>query len=330
MPKRKNRSDDDSAPKPKALYTLKLDAAQRDKLGALLEEKDWEPYDVDHAAFAFKGHQVNVVAYQSGKLVIQGKQTEAFVRDVLEPEITGEARLGYEAVHHPDWFEPHAGLDESGKGDLFGPLVSACVIGDGPMVETWLAAGIQDSKKVTDRKILQFDKLIRETDGVVVETVQCGMAKYNELMAKPRANLNRLLAWQHARALEAALKKRSVPRGLLDQFSRQRLVDGYFKEVPESFVLDMRTRAESDPVVAAASVVARAEYVRKLKELSDQAGEELLKGAGAAVKAQATRLVERDGPDALGRFAKLHFKTAYEARGLKPPEKPAWNRNGGR
>ena len=42
----------------------------------------------------------------------------------LEPDVTMAPKLGYDEVHHPDWFEPHAGLDESGKGDLFGPVIA--------------------------------------------------------------------------------------------------------------------------------------------------------------------------------------------------------------
>ncbi len=191
---------------------------------------------------------------------------------------------------NPEWFETHAGLDESGKGDLFGPLVSACVIADKPMIEKWREAGLQDSKKITsDAAILRLERLIRETKGVVIETTWAGMAKYNQLYKKFGNNLNKLLAWMHCKSAENALAKRHVPWGLLDQFSKQPLVQRQLK-VPD-FELRMRTKAESDPVVAAASVIARAEYVRQMQKLSDQAGFTLGKGASAAVKktGQATR-----------------------------------------
>ena len=95
-------------------------------------------YDVAYSLFAFKGEKVNVVGYQSGKLVVSGKNMEDFVRDILEPEITGEALLGYEEVHNPEWFTLHAGADESGKGDLLVPwsqLVSWRMV-------TWCASGL--------------------------------------------------------------------------------------------------------------------------------------------------------------------------------------------
>jgi len=74
----------------------------------------------------------------------------------------------------------------------------------------------------------------------------------------------------------------------------------------------MRTKAEEDPVVAAASIVARAEYVRQMHELSQRFGGKLQKGAGALVKKQAAEIIEKFGARALGGFAKLHFRTAYE------------------
>ena len=126
--------DEPEAPKKLASYTLKLDDARMDRLRGILAERGWTPFEVAYSRFAFRADhlKVNVTAYTSGKVVVAGKGTEDFVRDILEPEVTGEARLGYEEVNHPDWFEAHAGLDESGKGDFFGPVVAATVIADGP------------------------------------------------------------------------------------------------------------------------------------------------------------------------------------------------------
>lgn len=308
--RKKKQAVADDEPKKKTIYTHKLTQEQLDKLQHNLEMKMWEEYDVEYAQFAFKGNKVNVVGYESGKLVVQGKETEDFVINLLEPEILGEARFGYDEVYHPEWFESHAGMDESGKGDLFGPVVTACVVADKVHIDEWVKAGIRDSKTITDNRILKLDKQIRETKGAVVETCFCGMRKYNELMGKPRANLNRLLAWQHSKSLGAALAKKRVPWGMLDQFSKQDLVGQYFKDA--KFDLRMQTKAEEDPVVAAASVVARAEYVRYMHGLSKKFGDILLKGASAKVKEQATQILERFGPGTLGDYAKLHFKTSYE------------------
>ncbi len=306
---------DEEAPKKLSSYTIKLDDAQMEKLRAALVERGWTPFEVAYTRFAFKADhlKVNVSAYTSGKVVIAGKGTEDFVRDVLEPEVTGAAKLGYDDVLHPDWFESHAGMDESGKGDFFGPVVAATVIADRPAIEAWIKAGVKDSKRIADLQIFRLEKLIRETGGVVVRTCFCGMPKYNELMARPGANLNRLLAWQHATALEQALAEKRVPWGLLDQFTEQPLTQRELaKKGVKDFDLKMRTKAEEDPVVAAASIVARAEFQRQMVLLSKRFGRALQKGAGPLVKEQALEIIQKFGARALGEFAKLHFRTAYE------------------
>lgn len=329
--KRKGNAAGEAPAKP-TIYTAKLTDEQMDRLRAICDGRMWEPYDVDHARFAFRGPKVNVVGYKSGKLVVQGKETEYFVVNILEPEVTHDVRYGYDEVLRPEWFESHAGLDESGKGDFFGPLVSACVVADRPAIEEWRKAGVKDSKRLGEIQILKLADLIRKTRGVVVKTMYCGMPRYNELMAKPRANLNLLLAWQHAKVLEEALNEKRVPWGMLDQFSKQPLVQRYFKR--KDFDLRMQTKAEEDPVVAAASICARAEYVRLMRKLSDRFGEKLQKGVNAKVKDQACQIVKKFGAAALREFAKLHFRTAHEVvekTGTKgeielPPLKPVYIR----
>lgn len=315
MPKKKTAADPD-APKKLASYTLKVTDEQLTKLGDLLAARGWERFDVAYARFAFRNDaaKVNVTGYESKKVVVAGKGTEEFVSMVIEPEITGAAKLGYDEVLHPDWFETHAGCDESGKGDFFGPLIAATVIADKPMIEAWRAAGAQDSKKMSEAKILELDQIIRATPGVVVKTISArDMRQYNQLMGTRFRSQNQILAFQHARALQDALAVKRAPWGLLDQFTEDPLVARELKKLGvEGFELRMRTKAEEDPVVAAASIVARAEFVRAMRELSRRFGQPLQKGANAMVKKQAREIIDRLGADALRDFAKLHFRTAYE------------------
>ena len=294
-----------------------------DKLGQALSSRGWPTREVQYARHAFDGDQVKVVAYESGKLVVQGRGTEDFVTNILEPEVTGEILLGYEEVNNPEWFEPHAGLDESGKGDLFGPVVTACVIGDGDMVRSWMEAGIRDSKTITDGAILKMAKHIASTKGVVIKTAFTGMLKYNELYGKFGNNLNKMLAWLHGRALNDALELRKPEWGLLDQFTKQPLVQKYVEGT--GFDLQMRTKAEEDPVVAAASVIARATWLEQMKKLEALAGRPIPKGSGAQAKEVATQLFEQLGEERMAEFCKMHFKTAYEAMGKTPPAKKSWN-----
>jgi ribonuclease HIII len=289
-------------------HSTKLDNAQMQSLFGLCVAKHFEKYEVPYARFAFKGNDLNVVAYESGKLVIQGKNTEEFVQFELEPKVTFEATLGYEEVLHPEWFEEHAGMDESGKGDLFGPLVTACVIAGRDTIVQWTKDGIRDSKKVAnDRMIFALESKILKSD-CVAEIMCVGMEKYNDLYVKFGKNMNTLLGWMHSCSLKNALQKRYVPWGMLDQFSPRPIVQKFLKD--ENFDLRMRTKAESDPVVAAASILARAEYNRKMNTLSEKAGFKINKGAGGLTVVQANDIAKIFGYESLKSFIKVHFATA--------------------
>jgi ribonuclease HIII len=306
-----------------SLYTIALDALQIAKLGEICAGNSaFSPTQTSYTHFSYKSKSqgISVAAYTSGKVVISGKGTEDFITNVLEPQVTGIARLGYDDVHNPEWFETHAGLDESGKGDLFGPVVSACVIAGKDAVEKWLEAGVKDSKQVTsDKKIFELEKIIRSTPGVIVKTAFARIEKYNPLYKK-FGNLNAFLGHLHFLALKEALAEAEetgaeIPAwGLLDQFSKSPIVQRNLTRNGISFDLKMRTKAESDPVVAAASIIARATYVREIEKISELAGIRVPKGSGAEAKKAATEIVRKFGVERFGEFVKLHFKTAHEAR----------------
>jgi len=91
---------------------------------------------------------------------------------VLEPEVLKQARLGYETLLNPDLLLPRIGVDESGKGDFFGPLCIAGAYINESVVKAWKDAGIRDSKNISsDKKISDLAELIRKTPGCVVNTV---------------------------------------------------------------------------------------------------------------------------------------------------------------
>jgi len=76
--------------------------------------------------------------------------------------------------------------------------------------------------------------------------------------------------------------------------------------------LTQRHRAEEDPVVAAASVLARAAFLDGLEHLGKQFEVELPKGASSQVIKAGKTLVQKFGPQVLEQTAKLHFKTKEE------------------
>ncbi len=206
--------------------------------------------------------------------------------------------------------EGHIGVDESGKGDYFGPLViAACYVGPEHLAEL---EGVKDSKKLTDPVALRLaDQIKRYCPHNVIAI---GPAKYNELYEKFR-NLNRLLAWGHARAIENVLEQHPAKLVISDQFADPAGLKRQLFEKGRSIELQSVVRAEADIAVAAASVLARAEFLRKLKYLSSDIGMDLPKGASQAVVDAAKRLVKKSGSEALGKVAKLHFKTTQVVLG---------------
>src|SRR5205085_11806046 len=176
-----------------------------------------------------------------------------FVQFELEPKVLGEARLGYEEVHSPEMFESHFGVDESGKGDFFGPLVIAGVYVDRGIARKLLDAGVQDSKRIgSDAKIHALADAIRKNTMGLIDTVLIGPARYNELYQK-FGNLNKLLGWGHARVIENLLgKKPDCPRALSDQFADARVVEQSLLGHGRKIDIQQRIRAESDIAVAAA------------------------------------------------------------------------------
>jgi ribonuclease HIII len=272
-----------------------------------------------------KKAKVNVAVYEKGpKVVVQGKGTEEFVSFRLEPEILGEAKVGYEEVHNPEMFAPHFGIDESGKGDFFGPLVIAGVYVNGPIAHEFMKAGIQDSKRIgSDARIRALADAIRETRGAVAEIIEIPPAKYNPLYQKI-GNLNRLLAWGHARCIENLLGRvPDCPRALSDQFANPALIERALMTKGREIQLDQRTKAESDLAVAAASILARERFIGWLEKTGRRHGVVLPRGVNAQVKQVARDLVAKNSPEILTEVAKTHFKTAAEVGGEQfqaPPE----------
>ena len=314
-------------------YTCKLSDAQAAALRAWLEAHRYDFRDVPYARFAAEKEKTNVVFYESGKLVVQGKGTQEFIEFVLEPEILKEARLGYEAVLNPDLLLPRMGVDESGKGDFFGPLCIAGAYINEKVVAAWKDVGIRDSKNISsDKRIKELAELIRQTPGCVTTVVPIGNEAYNRLYAK-MGSVNSMLAWGHARVIEnlMGLKHQMNPppvRAISDQFAYHKdTVAKALMPLGRSIELVQRHRAEEDLAVAAASILARHEFVTRLGHLEKQFGQKLPKGASAAVDAAAKEFLAKNGAEKLPQVAKMHFRTALRAQGLPEPPKVEWRRH---
>ena len=312
-------------------YTQLLSPDQANKLRGLLCELGFEFSPKQYTLFFARKNKLSIAVYEKGpKVLVQGKGVEEFVQFELEPKILGEAKLGYEEVHSPEMFDPHFGVDESGKGDFFGPLVIAGVYVDRGIARKLIDAGVQDSKRIgSDVRIRALGETIRKTAGGLVETVLIGPQRYNELYEK-FGNLNKLLGWGHARVIENLLgKKPDCPRALSDQFADAHLVEQSLLRHGRKIEIQQRTRAESDIAVAAASILAREGFINWLARRGKELGLRLERGVSANVKETAKKLVEMSGAQVLRELAKVHFRTAHEIAPndyVAPPPRDAWQK----
>lgn len=201
------------------------------------------------------------------------------------------------------------GIDESGKGDYFGPLVIAAVFVTPTSEQDLALMQVRDSKKISDGCILEMAPDIRILCPHSI--VAIGPQRYNELYAKIN-NLNRLLAWGHARALENLLQQVDCDLAIADQFGDERLILNALQEKGKRIRLVQRTKAEADLAVAAASILARAEFLLRLQRLSEELQTTLPKGASQAVELAGRMVVRKYGQDRLSTVAKLHFKTTKQ------------------
>jgi ribonuclease HIII len=312
-------------------YTHPVTSEQAEKLRTLLQERAFTFSPKPYTIFFAQKDKLSVAVYEKGpKVLLQGRGVEDFVKFTLEPEIFGEARLGYEEVHSPEMFEPHFGVDESGKGDFFGPLVIAGVFVDRQSARELLDLGVQDSKRIgSDARIHALTKEIRRIARDGTDVVAIGPPRYNELYSK-FGNLNSLLGWGHARVIENLLaRKPQCPRSLSDQFADARVIQNALLRHGQKIRIEQRPRAESDIAVAAASILAREAFINWLDRKGKELGVKLGRGVSEAIKTAAASIVEKHGAEMLSQIAKVHFRTAHEVAPVAfpaPPPKRAWSR----
>jgi len=285
------------------MFVDRIDDATGAQLEEMLRSAGYEFREVEYARFGAKGESVSVVLYTSGKLVVQGKGASDFRLHRLQ-ELTGlpEPRLKVATI----------GCDEAGKGDYFGPIVVAAVAMT-PEEEQFLdEIPLCDSKTLSDRQIAGAAEHLRNV--VSHEVIVIGPRRYNELYAKFQ-NVNHLLAWAHGKAMLAVKDKTGIDHVLLDKFCDESVVKRALGARSSEIDLHSRPRAEDDPAVAAASLLARDAFVRGIDRLRHVAGRPLPKGAGSPVLKAGRELVKERGRDILAEVAKVHFRTTGQLGG---------------
>ncbi|HNT27364.1 MAG TPA: ribonuclease HIII [bacterium] len=256
------------------------------------------PYGVSFKVILPGEKEFPVALYHSEKkgfsVVTQSERVRRLILGLLAPEAL-------------------AGCDEAGKGDIFGPLVTACFyLCDGSRGA--LELGVRDSKRMGDDEVLAAADELDRRSRRFFEVVRIMPKRYNELYAdfkKKGRTLNHLLAWAHGKALSTlAGRHPDMRQVLVDQFSDAPALVATIRAAAPDAEVEFRPRAEAHPAVALASVVARADYLRSLKKLSDETlkGEFALRsGSGADADARIAAIRARHGDAVFAGLAKLHF-----------------------
>jgi ribonuclease HIII len=286
------------------IATFVLSDAEIDELRSRLEIDGLEFRALQYGHFAARASGVVINAYRSGKVVVQGSGAES----ACERWLSGLGESASRAAARGLPSGPLIGSDEVGKGDYFGPLVVAAVAMEAGAEEVLPALGVRDSKSLSDFQVRVLDERIREV--APHATVILEPDEYNRAHHKV-GNVNRILADAHADAI-AELRGRlpTLRRVLVDRFAEESLLERALARRGVDAELIQKPRAEGHPAVAAASIVARAAFLRELERLSDDVATDLPKGASdPAILEAGRRVLAVAGKEGLARVAKLHFKT---------------------
>ncbi|MBE0572993.1 MAG: ribonuclease HIII [Ignavibacteriaceae bacterium] len=250
-----------------------------------------------HVFFGKKG---NKIVLQGNKdLKLYKKVNELIFGETLIPDSKPELEPSY----------PYAGTDESGKGDYFGPLVIAAVYLTPEAGKFLKALGIKDSKELSDYQIKEFANEIGKVNEIIFDVVLISPEKYNQLYEK-MGNLNRLMGWAHARAIENLLGKCDAGEVISDKFGNEKLIIDALQQRGRSINLKQVTKAEKFMAVAAASILARDAVVKWFNSQSRKYKLDIPKGSSTEVEKMGKQLFEKYGEEMMRKMVKIHFKTS--------------------
>lgn len=289
-------------------FVATIDLSLASKLKEDLISQGFELSRPAYTILQAKKKGVSLTLYESGKLTVQGKDKHEFISFYLEPEILKTLTYSYP---HKD-IEMHAriGIDEAGKGDYFGPLCIGGLHVNGEIdIKKLIAMGVKDSKKLGDPTIITLSRELKKEFKTSV--IRIFPKRYNEMYLTFH-NLNKMLAWGHASAIEKLVQDTGCKQVIIDQFADESVVKNALKKKALEVDLVQRHKGEEDPVVAGASILARAAFVEGIAELENQFNLKLPKGASEAVKKAAKQAITTYGVVILQEIAKMHFKTTQE------------------
>ncbi len=288
--------------------TISSEIAQ--KLKTELEESGFEIKNPPYTLFSAQKNGISVVFYTSGRLVVQGKNKDDFIKYYLEPEILKSFDYSYSELQIDT--TPRIGVDESGKGDFFGPLCVAALYADCNGINKLHKIGVKDSKKLSDPTIKKLAYELKNS--FTYKSIIISPRKYNELYENFK-NLNYLLAWGHATVIEALSKETKCKKAIIDKFANECVVASAIKNKGLDIDLTQIHGGERDLVVAGASILARNDFLDGLDSMKFKYNFTFPKGASQAVIDAGNKFAKQFSKDELINVSKVHFKTTNELSG---------------
>jgi len=269
----------------------------------------YEPFKVelenDHIKAFYKTDECAITIYNSLKVVFQGTKAEyesSLWRTINNTNPLNEWRYTIS----------HAGSDEVGTGDFFGPITVVATYVKKEDIHYISELGIKDSKKMTDEQILTIVPKILKY--VTYSLLTLDNVLYNKLI-KRGFNMNKIKAYLHNKALlnlEAKCQK-YIPLFVVDQFTPEKNYYDYLKDEAKVIKrIEFVTKGESaSPAVALSSILARYAFLKKMDQLRAACGYNLPLGAGSKVDEMAKKILQEKGKDFLLNITKSNFKN-YE------------------
>ncbi|PCJ54550.1 MAG: ribonuclease HIII [Planctomycetota bacterium] len=286
-----------------------LSSQEGNQLSDALQSAGYEFRNLQHAVFQARGEGVVVSLYKSGKLVVQGKGAEAWHTQYLGAKETAPSKKQTSASREPSGFPPAAnsiGSDEAGKGDTFGPLVVAAVAIAKDKVELLQSSKVADSKTIDDHRIRILGPWIRENFDF---EIRCLMPlKYNQEWQSAGSNVNTLLTQLHSDCLGVLHERSGYQSMVVDRFSPSCPVSKQIHAVAPTVSVVEVPRAEAHLAVAAASVLAREQFLIGMEELSAEWAMDIPRGSGSPVPPAMREFLQLHGVEEMRRVAKVHFK----------------------
>lgn len=276
--------------------------------------------------FGGQAGQINVYTGKKGlSVVVQAKEDFGQQLNSIKDRALGistDKQMTPQATNElsrlPEVFdEPWIGIDESGKGDFFGPLVCVGVVVNPKDVALLQKLGVADSKTLSETKIRSIAQDLRILLKDRIKQLVLKPTTYNELYAKfgdESKNLNSMLAWAHSAVLKDLLQHHDVKISVSDKFANEMYILERTRSIQKDFQLIQETKAERNIAVAAASILARSALDKWFIEAGQHYNMSFPKGASQHVIQTGRDFVDKFGFDKLSNIAKLHFKTLEYVR----------------